>query len=121
VRGALSPDESVFCLTRSFIRLGLFGALAERVMKDQALLETLRRAGAVTIDGEEHHLNANKVILSLTESGSLTVQEQKYVAARLFDHAQDTLFTVQLGREQSRERQLLDWLASRVVVDDARK
>jgi len=114
-RQPLLPDESVLCLIRFFIRLGLFPALAEKVMEDKGLHELLKRVGAITVDDDEHHVNGNKIILALTDSGSLSIQEQKYVAIRLFDLAQDTLFTVQLGREQSRERQLLDWLAAKIV------
>jgi hypothetical protein len=121
LKGAKRPDEGMFCLLRFFIQMGLFGALAEKIMKDRVLFDILKRAGAVTVDGDEHHLNANKIIMALAEGSLLSDADKQCIADRSFEFAEKILFTVQLGRERFRQRQLLDLLAMRIVGKEAKQ
>ena len=118
-RESMLPDEIMFCLLRHLIRDQLFSYFAEAVIKDRKLRKRLLKIGVISKSGAEYHVDANKLVLMLTNHQHLQPETAK-LATKLFNKAQNVLFTIAKDKAHFMERQLLDFLAFQ-VEDDAKE
>lgn len=115
----LSDDESVFLLVRYMVKNQLFLPFAEGIMSKKSLKKMIKYTGAITKDGEEYHVNANKLVTLMLRDSVLAEPVRKKLREKLFKLGRDILFITAKNRIQWRERQLLDFLATRITHSEA--
>lgn len=96
------------------VKNNLFLLFAEGIMNKKKLKKMIKYTGAITKEGEEFHVNANKLITLMLNDSVLSDGERKKLRERLFKLSRDILFITAKNRMQWRERQLLDFLNTRI-------
>lgn len=107
----LSDDESVFLLLRYMVKSNLFLPFAEGILNKKSLKKMIKYTGALTKDGDEFHINANKLVTLMMDDSVISETDRIKLRAKLFKLGRDILFITAKNRIQWKERQLLDFLA----------
>lgn len=116
---AEAPATEAFRLEHFLVHNGLFKAFTRRLMNDAFLREALIGTGIWTDADALHYLDANEVVLALTDDSPLAPRLRSHVAERMFELAELTMLSTARKSTRFLERELLDLLAERLGLEAA--
>ena len=116
---AQGPEAAVFWLLRFLTRDNLFKPLAMEVFADPALSALLTNRGLFQNEAGEQDLDANELVLALSNGGAWDAVTGAWVVQRLYELAERVMLTVGAHRARHLEREMLDMLGERLISEAA--